>query len=247
MHAYPHTAMHMPAQILRWGSARTIWCFFLERFVCVVCLFVCNYIRSYMVIRHTPPTSGASAGARVSSRAATRQACASSMPIHVSPSYVACTPPSALCTSTDNAIKSSMAPWDSSSALSRTTSTLVHALAHKPSHRRRRAALKTHAVLHLYTSQTFVCKPDFLYALLYTVLYKSTHANFFVCQLVYFNVICTPNVFFVHQQPDIHTHNHTHNHQPHQIRRKARAACTCSLKIVVSGSSRTTTGMAWRS
>jgi hypothetical protein len=32
MHAYPHTVIHMPAQIFRWGSARTIWCFFLERY-----------------------------------------------------------------------------------------------------------------------------------------------------------------------------------------------------------------------
>ena len=33
MHAYPHVAIHLPDLIYRWGSARTIWCFFLERFV----------------------------------------------------------------------------------------------------------------------------------------------------------------------------------------------------------------------
>jgi hypothetical protein len=33
MHAYPHVVIHMPAQIFRWGSARNIWCFFLERYI----------------------------------------------------------------------------------------------------------------------------------------------------------------------------------------------------------------------
>ena len=33
MHAYPHVVIHIPAQIFRWGSARNIWCFFLERYI----------------------------------------------------------------------------------------------------------------------------------------------------------------------------------------------------------------------
>jgi hypothetical protein len=32
MHTYPHMVIHIPEQILRWGSARNIWCFFLERY-----------------------------------------------------------------------------------------------------------------------------------------------------------------------------------------------------------------------
>jgi hypothetical protein len=32
MHTYPHIIIHIPEQILRWGSARSIWCFFLERY-----------------------------------------------------------------------------------------------------------------------------------------------------------------------------------------------------------------------
>lgn len=53
MHAYPHTLIHMPAQIFRWGSARNIWCFFLER--CVL-PHACTYIQASLTCVHLVST-----------------------------------------------------------------------------------------------------------------------------------------------------------------------------------------------
>ena len=50
MHAYPHCVIHVPAQIFRWGSARTIWCFFLERYESNINALICIYTTFFALI-----------------------------------------------------------------------------------------------------------------------------------------------------------------------------------------------------